>query len=79
MTIVNDTTARDLQWVDLGKNRIVDMDFEWNNRFLTKGQGQARQHQHQDQGGTLNQQLELLCRRSGGQEFKSHSPVLLIP
>jgi len=24
VTIVNDTTARDLQWVDLGKNRIVD-------------------------------------------------------
>jgi acylpyruvate hydrolase len=24
VTILNDTTARDLQWVDLGKNRIVD-------------------------------------------------------
>jgi 2-keto-4-pentenoate hydratase/2-oxohepta-3-ene-1,7-dioic acid hydratase in catechol pathway len=24
VTIVNDTTARDLQWVELGKNRIVD-------------------------------------------------------
>lgn len=24
LTIVNDTTARDLQWVDLGKHRIVD-------------------------------------------------------
>ena len=24
VTIVNDTTARDLQWVDLGKNHIVD-------------------------------------------------------
>ena len=23
-TIVNDVTARDLQWVELGKNRIVD-------------------------------------------------------
>jgi 2-keto-4-pentenoate hydratase/2-oxohepta-3-ene-1,7-dioic acid hydratase in catechol pathway len=24
VTIVNDTTARDLQWIELGKNRIVD-------------------------------------------------------
>jgi acylpyruvate hydrolase len=24
VTILNDTTARDLQWIDLGKNRIVD-------------------------------------------------------